>query len=206
MEVDVAQGQLQLGLTLFAVHGGNGVGEQGDGLVGLAEMIGHDVGLDECELGQVVGADVTIGLVDAFRQALVCLCIAAVLGFQLLVVGLDGAGNGLPVKGVALAFVDDVVVAFLGDVVLLVVQADACQIVDLCVLVVGLAVDALALGQGDVVVFLLKGKPNEKLGKLQVVGFLLGLFQQGDAQVVGDAVVDVIEQHGLQAVADVVVL
>ena len=70
----------------------------------------------------------------------------------------------------------------------------------------GLAVDALALGQGDVEVFLLKGKPNKKLGKLQVVRFLLGLLQQSHSQIIGNTMIHVIVHHGLQAVAYVVVL
>ena len=112
----------------------------------------------------------------------------------------------MTVEGAAFAFVQEVLIAFAGDVILLVVEADARQGVDLSVLVVCFAVDALALRQGDVVVFLLQGKPNEKLGKVEVVGFFLGLFQQGDAQFVGNAMVDIVKQHRLQTVLDVVVL
>ena len=54
-------------------------------------------------------------------------------------------------------------------------------IIAVAALVVGLAVDALALCQGDVIVFLLKGKPNEELCNLEVVGVFLCLFEQGDA-------------------------
>ena len=112
----------------------------------------------------------------------------------------------MTIIGAAFAFVQYVGIALLGDVVLLVVQADARQIVDLTVLVVGLAVDALALGQSNVIILLLKGKPDEQLGKLQIVRLLLCLLQQSHAQIVGDTMVHVIVHHGLQAVADGVVL
>ena len=139
-------------------------------------MVGHDVGLYQGQLRQVIGVDFCVGLINAFRELFVSFRVGIIVRFQLQVVCLDESGKRLAIERAARAFVQDVGVALFRDVVLLVVQADARKMIDLCVLVVGLAVDALALGQGNVVVFLLQGIPNEKLGELQIVGILLGLL------------------------------
>ena len=206
MQINVGQFQFEFGLILLAPNLFHRFRQQRNSLVRLVELIGHDVSLNQGESCQVVGIDVVIGIVNALRQTLVCFRISVVLCLQPQIVGLNGSRQCLPIKRTAFALIQNIVIALLSNVELLVVQANASQIVDLCILVVGLAVDALALGEGNVVILLLQGKPNQKLGILQIVRFVLCLPQQGNAQLVRNAVVHIVEHHGLQAVTDIVVL
>ena len=133
--------------------------------------------MDLRQRGILLGAYIAVCLLDFLAQFLVVFDGGGGAVSVYLVLGLNGANQRQTVKRVDFAFGDDMVISLLGELILSVVVANVGQIGDLLVLVVVAAVEADALDQRGLVVFLLDGKPYQKRGEFVVVGLLLGLFE-----------------------------